>query len=91
MNSIASNIVPIGIINTEFHQCNFGTTLKNLSVSFDSTTGLFYNLADKNPFIKKQSTVISPLVSKAVGNTLQFVINTNYILHKKGKPKIIFQ
>ena len=54
----AKNVVPIGIINTEFHQGNFGTTEENATVNFNPSTGLFSNKPDKNPFIKKKRQLL---------------------------------
>lgn len=84
-NNYAKNIVPIGIINTEFHQNNFGETSSEATVSFNPTTGLFSDISEKNPFLKKQTTIIAPLVKKAVGNTIVFKVDPLFKLHKQGK------
>ncbi|TYP96484.1 hypothetical protein C7447_10750 [Tenacibaculum adriaticum] len=81
----AKNVVPIGIINTEFHQCNFGTTEQNATVDFNPTTGLFANKPNKNPFIKKQTTIIAPLVAKVSGNAITFTTDNLFKLYKHGK------
>ncbi len=73
----SDNVVPIGIINTEFHQGNYGTTAQNANVDFNPTTGLFANKANRNPFIKKQTTIIAPLISKVTGNSIQFKTDDN--------------
>ena len=57
----STNTVPIGIINTEFHYGDAGTT-QNPNVGFNSSTQTFYNISGKNPFFKKQATIISPLL-----------------------------
>ena len=80
-----TNIVPIGIINIEFHQCNFGTTVQNANVGFNSSTGLFTNISGKNPLVKKQTTIIAPLVAKASGNTITFTTDNLFKLYKNGK------
>ncbi|PQJ76687.1 hypothetical protein BTO16_12440 [Polaribacter glomeratus] len=80
-----ANVVPIGIINTEFHEFNFGTKLANTNVTFNETTGLFANIAGKNPFIKRQTTIISPLVTRVTGNTIQFKTDHLFRLYKLGK------
>ncbi|MGY0426674.1 MAG: alpha/beta fold hydrolase, partial [Polaribacter sp.] len=77
--------VPIGIINTEFQQGNYGTTAQNATVDFNSTTGLFANKSGKNPFIKKQTTIISPLVTKVRGFSISFKTDNLFKLHKHGK------
>ncbi len=81
----AGNVVPIGIINTEFHQCNFGTTLQNATVNYNPTSGLFSNIAGKNPFIKKQTTIIAPLIPVASGDNISFVAANLFKLYKQGK------
>jgi hypothetical protein len=80
-----TNVVPIGIINTEFHEFNFGTTTANANVTYNETTGLFANIAGKNPFIKRQTTIISPLVTRVAGNTIQFKTDHLFRLYKLGK------
>jgi hypothetical protein len=77
--------IPIGIINTEFHQGNYGTTQENANVNFNSTTGLFTNKSGRNPFIKRQTTIISPLVTKASGSSISFRTDNLFKLHKYGK------
>jgi hypothetical protein len=83
--SYAKNVIPIGIINTEFHEGNFGTTPQNANVGFNSSTGLFTNISGKNPFTKKQITIIAPLVTKASGKTITFTADNLFKLHKYGK------
>lgn len=83
--SYAKNVIPIGIINTEFHEGNFGTTTQNANVGFNSSTGLFTNISGKNPFTKKQTTIIAPLVTKASGKTITFTTDNLFKLHKYGK------
>jgi hypothetical protein len=77
--------VPIGIINTEFHQGNYGTTEQNANVNFNSTTGLFTNKSGRNPFVKKQTTIISPLVTKVSGTSISFKTDNLFKLYKFGK------
>ena len=79
------NEVPLGIINTEFHQGNYGTTAQNANVDFNPSTGLFANKSGRNPFIKKQTSIISPLISKATGSTIQFKTDNLFQLYKQGK------
>ena len=79
------NEVPIGIINTEFHQGNYGTTAQNANVDFNPNTGLFTNKPGRNPFIKKQTSIISPLLSKAIGSSIQFKTDNLFKLCKYGK------
>ena len=78
------NQVPIGIINTEFHAFNFGTTPQNANVGFNSSTGLFTNLSGKNPFVKKQTTIIAPLTKGATGAGVSFNTDALFWLYKKG-------
>ncbi|WP_435415742.1 hypothetical protein [Polaribacter aestuariivivens] len=80
-----NSTVPIGIINTEFHQGNYGTTSQNATVNFDPSTSLFSNKPNINPFIKKQTTVIAPLVAKVFGNTINFTTDPLFHLQKQGK------
>lgn len=80
----ANNVIPIGIINTEFHYGNAGTP-QNPNVRFNSTTQTFSNIAGKNPFAKKQTTIIAPLTSKVIGNSIQFKIDSDSKLYKHGK------
>ena len=80
-----TDIVPIGIINTEFHLCNFGTTAANTNVNFNPVTGHFTNKSGKNPFLKKHAIAISPLVAEATGNSIRFTTDNIYRLHKQGK------
>lgn len=77
--------IPIGIVNTEFHQSNFGDTEATAKVTFDELANVFYNKPGINPFVKKQTTVIAPLVSKAVGNMINFKVDVNFKLHQQGK------
>ncbi len=79
------NEIPIGIINTEFHEFNFGTTTANANVGYNEGTGLFYNISGKNPFAKKQTTIIAPLVSVATGTTISFTTDNLFTLYKHGK------
>ncbi|MEE9407622.1 MAG: hypothetical protein V3V28_06055 [Polaribacter sp.] len=79
------NEVSIGIINTEFHQGNYGTTAQNATVDFNPNTGLFANKPNKNPFLKKQTTIISPLASKVTGNSIVFKTDNLFQLYKVGK------
>ncbi|WP_075344532.1 T9SS type A sorting domain-containing protein [Tenacibaculum agarivorans] len=81
----SSNTIPIGIINTEFHQANFGTTAQNANVNFNPITGEFTNKPGKNPFKKKQTTIIAPLKDKVSGPNITFLTNSLFKLHKKGK------
>ena len=80
-----NNTVPIGIVNTEFHQGNFGTTLQNANVSFNESTGLFANIAGRNPFVKKQTTIIAPLVHSARGSRISFKTDPLFKLYQQGK------
>lgn len=84
IKNYSTNTVPIGIINTEFHYGDAGTT-QNPNVGFNSSTQTFYNISGKNPFFKKQATIISPLVSKVVGNTIIYKIDADSKLYKQGK------
>lgn len=77
--------MPLGIINTEFHQGNYGTTVQNANVDFNPTTGLFANKSGRNPFIKKQTSIIAPLLSKATGSTIQFKTDNLFTLYNQGK------
>ena len=81
----ASNMVPIGIINTEFHEGNYGTTSENSTVDFNETTGLFANKQGRNPFVKKQTTIIAPLVTKVTGASVTFTTDNLFTLYKQGK------
>ena len=82
-NNYAKNTVPIGIINTEFHQSNLGTTVANANVNYSN--GFMRDKTGKNPFIKKQATIISPLVSIAIGSTIVFKTDLLFKLYKHGK------
>lgn len=79
------NVIPLGIINTEFHQGNYGTTTQNATVDFKPTTGLFANKSGQNPFIKKQTTIVAPLISKVIGSSIQFKTDNLFHLFKYGK------
>ncbi|WP_445747796.1 lipase family alpha/beta hydrolase [Polaribacter sp.] len=79
------NVIPLGIINTEFHQGNYGTTTQNATVDFNPTTGLFANKSGQNPFIKKQITIVAPLISKVIGSSIQFKTDNLFHLYKFGK------
>ncbi|QTE22327.1 esterase/lipase family protein [Polaribacter cellanae] len=79
-----SNTIPIGIINTEFHYGDAGTT-QNPNIQFNATTKTFSNIPNKTPFIKKQTTIISPLIEEATGSTIQFKTDAYFKLHKFGK------
>ncbi len=45
---------------------------------------MFANKWGKNPFIKKQTTVIAPLVSTAMGSRITFKADALFKLYKKG-------
>jgi len=78
------NTIPIGIINTEFHYGDAGTA-QNPNLQFNANTETFSNIAGKTPFIKKQTTIISPLKKEVTGNTIQFKTDAFFKLHKFGK------
>lgn len=78
------NVVPIGIINTEFHQSNLGTSISTANVNYSN--GFMRDKAGKIPFIKKQATIISPLVAKARGSQINFKLDADFMLYKFGKP-----
>lgn len=79
------NVIPLGIINTEFHQGNYGTTAQNANVDFNPSTGLFANKSGRNPFLKKQTSIIAPLISKVIGSSIQFKTDNLFHLNKYGK------
>lgn len=79
------NTIPIGIINTEFHYGDAGTS-QNPNIQFNANTETFSNISGKNPFLKKQTTIISPLKGEVTGNTIQFKTDAYFKLHKFGKP-----
>ncbi len=81
----AQYVVPIGIINTEFHQCNFGATFQNANVTFNPSTGVFSNKSGRIPFVKSQVTIVAPLVSQAAGNQIAFTTDAILELNKQGK------
>ena len=60
------NTIPIGIINTEFHYGNSGES-NNRNICFNEQNQTFYNIAGKNPFAKKQTTIIAPLTEEVWG------------------------
>ncbi|PIX13907.1 MAG: hypothetical protein COZ74_04345 [Flavobacteriaceae bacterium CG_4_8_14_3_um_filter_31_8] len=78
------NVVPIGVINTEFHQSNLGTSISTANVNYSN--GFMRDKAGKNPFLKKQATVIAPLVASARGNQITFKLDAAFMLYKFGKP-----
>ncbi|NIJ43699.1 hypothetical protein FHR24_000138 [Wenyingzhuangia heitensis] len=79
------HIVPIGFINTEFHRTDFGTTEANAKVAFDENEEVFRNIAGLNPFVKKQTTIVSPLVHKVVGSSFSFKMEEACSLYQQGK------
>ena len=79
----AKNIVPIGIVNTEFHQSNLGTDVFNANVNYSN--GFMRNKSGETPFLKKQATVIAPLVKQVTGATIVFKTDPLFKLHKHGK------
>jgi hypothetical protein len=78
------NTIPIGIINTEFHYGDAGTA-QNPNIQFNASAETFSNIAGKTPFIKKQTTIISPLKKEVTGNTIQFKTDAYFKLYKFGK------
>ena len=80
----SENTIPIGIINTEFHYGDAGTA-QNPNIQFNSSTETFSNIAGKTPFVKKQTTIISPLKKEVTANTIQFKTNAFFKLYKFGK------
>ena len=76
--------MPIGVINTEFHQSNLGTSISTANVNYSN--GFMRDKAGRNPFIKKQATVIAPLVASARGNQITFKLDAAFMLYKFGKP-----
>jgi hypothetical protein len=80
----ARNTIPIGIINTEFHYGDAGTQ-NNPNINFNTSTETFSNIAGKTPFKKLQTTIISPLVTRVAGNTIQFKTDHLFRLYKLGK------
>lgn len=87
----ASNVVPIGIINTQFNEFDFGTTQANAKVTYNENTGYFYNIAGKIPFQLKQATVIASLKNKVIGSNVTFKPDIDFTLYKKGKRIKILQ
>lgn len=89
--SYSSNVIPIGIINTEFHQSNLGTSVSTANVNYSN--GFMRNKVGKIPFVKKQATVIAPLVASARGSQITFTLDADFILHKFGKQikKLVLQ
>ncbi len=77
------NEIPIGIINTAFHERDFGDTQATAKVTY--TNGYFYNKTSIIPFKKKQTTVIAPLVANAIGTTISFKTDNLFKLYKHGK------
>lgn len=75
--------MPIGIINTEFHERDFGDTQSTAKVTY--TNGYFYNITNIIPFKKKQTTIIAPLVTQAIGSVISFKTNNLFKLYKQGK------
>lgn len=80
----SENTIPIGIINTEFHYGDAGTT-QNPNIQFNANTETFSNIAGKTPFLKKQTTIISPLKTEVTGNTIEFKTDAFFKLYKFGK------
>lgn len=78
------NTIPIGIINTEFHYGDAGTA-QNPNIQFNASAETFSNIAGKTPFVKKQTTIISPLKKEVTGNTIQFKTDAYFKLYKFGK------
>ena len=81
--SYSDNEVPIGIINTEFHERDFGETQATAKVTY--TNGYFYNKTTIIPFKKKQTTVIAPLTSHVIGSIISFKTDHLFKLYKYGK------
>jgi hypothetical protein len=79
-----NHIVPLGVINTEFHQSNLGTSISTANVNYSN--GFMRNKPGRNPFVKKQATVLAPLVGSARGSNISFKLDASFMLYKFGKP-----
>jgi hypothetical protein len=44
------------------------------------------NKPGRNPFVKKQATVLAPLVGSARGSNISFKLDASFMLYKFGKP-----
>lgn len=76
-----TSIVYIGIINTKMNYIDYGTTTQP---SLNTVNGLLYNVANINPFLEKQITIVSPLKEKVTANSVTFRIEPAFILQQTG-------
>ena len=79
-----NNIVPVGILNTDFQ-------LLNYNLDNEQAGGLLYNEEDneftqisgKVPFYTLHTTVISPLKKAVEGNDVTYKLNINYLFQNQ--------
>jgi hypothetical protein len=78
------NIVNIGIINSPFEILNYN--FENPSEGgLNFSNNLYSQIAGKAPFFSLYALIIAPLKKYAVGNTIEYKFNTNFILNNGTK------
>ena len=70
------NVIDIGIINTNINYLDFGTK-ENPNINFKD--GFFREIANKNPFKEKRTTIVACLKENISSQKAKFRLNPNYI------------
>ena len=73
------NVVPIGIINTDFQILSYWENSRYQGVRFDSIQQKYYKILGKEPFYTLHTTIISPLKSAVEGDEIEFLFNSDYL------------
>jgi hypothetical protein len=82
------NVVDIGIINTTFHTLNYNFEDKT-NAALKLNKGLFEQIEDRDPFAKHNALLIAPLKDYAMGNTIDFSFNNDFIFQTNNTKKIV--
>lgn len=79
----AKKHVPLGIINFLFNRIDTDAVAKNL---LEDRNGIYYDVANRtqNPYLKKQVSIISPLVDSAEGLLIIFETTPALFLQNTG-------
>ena len=77
----ADSKVPIGIMNFKFNQVDTNAVVNHL---IENRNGIFYDVANRNPYWKKQVSIISPLTDSIEGLEVSFQTSPALFLQNTG-------
>jgi pimeloyl-ACP methyl ester carboxylesterase len=80
----AQNIVPIGILNTDFQLLNYNMDNETLGgLLYNEDTKRFSQINGRPPFYTLHTTVIAPLKKAVEGNNVTYKLNINYLFQNQ--------